>query len=184
LASSASTRLNAPKHRCRQFAAQEWRTSCSDKLRFEFVLPTEALHGTTGVFRECSGCLGPVTQSEVLSMFFDEPQSVEILCDAPPYSIVRACRKLSFHSPEDVAGVTWVTSRRRRRSGPPASRRGSSCSASASRRRTGVIAAVCCRSRSGIPSRHGRGVQCTISSASARSAARSTGRRRGRRDIP
>jgi hypothetical protein len=35
-------------------------------------------------------------------MFFDQPESVEPDCDAPPYPIVRACRRLGFRSPEDV----------------------------------------------------------------------------------
>jgi hypothetical protein len=35
-------------------------------------------------------------------MFFNESESVDIDCDAPPYPIVRACRTLGFHAPEDV----------------------------------------------------------------------------------
>ena len=35
-------------------------------------------------------------------MLFDQPGTIKILCDAPPYSIVRACRALGFCSPEDV----------------------------------------------------------------------------------
>ena len=35
-------------------------------------------------------------------MFFDQPEPIESDCDAPPYPIVRACRRLGFRSPEDV----------------------------------------------------------------------------------
>jgi len=35
-------------------------------------------------------------------MFFNEPESVDLDCDAPPYPIVRACRGLGFRTPEDV----------------------------------------------------------------------------------
>jgi len=35
-------------------------------------------------------------------MFFDWFGTLEIECDATAYSIVRACRKLGFHAPEDV----------------------------------------------------------------------------------
>jgi len=33
---------------------------------------------------------------------FNRPVSGEICCDAPPYSIVRACRMVGLQSPEDV----------------------------------------------------------------------------------
>jgi hypothetical protein len=32
----------------------------------------------------------------------NEPESPDIDCDAPAYPIVRACRGLGFHAPEDV----------------------------------------------------------------------------------
>lgn len=35
-------------------------------------------------------------------MLFDQPEPMEPGCDAPPYSIVRACRRLGFRAPEDV----------------------------------------------------------------------------------
>ncbi len=35
-------------------------------------------------------------------MFFDQPEPLELECDAPPYPIVRACRRLGFRTPEDV----------------------------------------------------------------------------------
>lgn len=35
-------------------------------------------------------------------MFFDWLNTIEIDCDAPPYSIVKACRALGFWTPEDV----------------------------------------------------------------------------------
>jgi len=35
-------------------------------------------------------------------MFFNESESVDIECDAPPYPIVHACRGLGFRTPEDV----------------------------------------------------------------------------------
>lgn len=35
-------------------------------------------------------------------MHFFGPGIIEIECDAPPYSIVQACRSLGFRSPEDV----------------------------------------------------------------------------------
>jgi len=33
---------------------------------------------------------------------FDNSSSLEIRCDAPPYSIVQACRLVGIHRPEDV----------------------------------------------------------------------------------
>jgi len=33
---------------------------------------------------------------------FNQSAPVTICCDAPPYPIVRVCRKLGFHAPEDV----------------------------------------------------------------------------------
>lgn len=35
-------------------------------------------------------------------MFYQESESIELDCDAPPYPIVRACRWLDYRSPEDV----------------------------------------------------------------------------------
>jgi hypothetical protein len=35
-------------------------------------------------------------------MFFNWLGTIEIECDSPAYSIVQACRKLGFYSPEDV----------------------------------------------------------------------------------
>ena len=37
-----------------------------------------------------------------MAMFFNWLGTIEIGCDSPPYSIVQACRKLGFYSPEDV----------------------------------------------------------------------------------
>jgi len=38
---------------------------------------------------------------------------LEVECDAPPYAIVRACRKLGMHSPEDVRWCRKVHRSRR-----------------------------------------------------------------------
>lgn len=35
-------------------------------------------------------------------MNFNEPETPDVDCDAPPYPIVRACRGLGFLAPEDV----------------------------------------------------------------------------------
>jgi hypothetical protein len=35
-------------------------------------------------------------------MFFNRFGTTQIDADAPPYSVVQACRRLGFHSPEDV----------------------------------------------------------------------------------
>jgi hypothetical protein len=35
-------------------------------------------------------------------MFFNEPETPDVDCDAPSYPIVRACRGLGFNCPEDV----------------------------------------------------------------------------------
>lgn len=35
-------------------------------------------------------------------MFFNWFEMLAIECDSPPYAIVRSCRKLGFHAPEDV----------------------------------------------------------------------------------
>ena len=43
----------------------------------------------------------------------NEPESPDIDCDAPPYPIVRACRGLGFHSPEDVRWCHVVAMPRR-----------------------------------------------------------------------
>ena len=35
-------------------------------------------------------------------MFFDWLETLDVECDAPPHTIVQACRALGFHSPEDL----------------------------------------------------------------------------------
>jgi len=40
--------------------------------------------------------------SKEITVFFDWFETLDIECDAPPYPIVGACRKLGFQSPEDV----------------------------------------------------------------------------------
>lgn len=34
-------------------------------------------------------------------MYCDDSDTIQIECDAPPYPIVQACRKIGFHCPED-----------------------------------------------------------------------------------
>src|SRR5437899_12885084 len=36
------------------------------------------------------------------TLMFDKSPSIEIRCDAPPYSIVQACRIVGMRTPEDV----------------------------------------------------------------------------------